>query len=196
MARLLLILTLIVLALPAVALDDTLSSQAPPKTASVVTPPPANPEVIRQGGDTILDAVMVTLPANESGTTAGYNDDYDEVCPYSGSLSPDVVYTFVATGDMTVDVDLFGSTYDTKVYVYDENLALVACNDDFYADYVSKIEAMPVMNGVTYFVVIDGFGSDFGDYVMAINEFIPPPPMHHRVPGSIRTNGERAPLGD
>ena len=31
---------------------------------------------------------------NLSGTTLGYTDDYDEVCPYEMSTSPDVVYTF------------------------------------------------------------------------------------------------------
>ena len=184
MARLLLILTLIVFALPATALDHTLSSQAPPKPTSVIVPPPAAPEVIRQGGDTILDAVMVVLPVAESGTTTGYNHDYDEECPYSGSTAPDVVYTFVAPDDMQVNVDLFGSTYDTKVFVYDENLALVACNDDFYSDYVSKIEAMPITSGVQYFVVIDGYSGAFGDYVLNIIEFIPPPPCIIECPSS------------
>ena len=50
--------------------------------------------------------------------------------------------------DVAVDIDLLGSTYDTKVYVYDEDLALVACNDDFYPDYVSKIENVALMGGV------------------------------------------------
>ena len=128
----------------------------------------------RQGGDTILDAVLVTLPVvNGSGTTAGYNDDYDEVCPYTNSTSPDVVYTTIPGADTSVDIDLLGSTYDTKLYVYDENLALVACNDDFYPDYVSKLENVALMGGVQYFIVIDGYGGDFGDYVINIVEFEP-----------------------
>ena len=177
MARLLLILALIVFALPAAALDDTLSSQAPPKPVSVIVPPPAAPEITRQGGDTIADATVIPgIPYYITGTTTGFNDDYDEVCPYSGSTAPDVVYTFVAPCDLHVNIDLFGSTYDTKVFVYDENLALVACNDDFYPDYVSMIEGMPVQNGVQYFVVIDGYSGAFGDYVLDIDEYIPPPP--------------------
>jgi hypothetical protein len=125
----------------------------------------------RQGGDTILDAVLVTLPViNGSGTTAGFNDDYDEVCPYTNSTSPDVVYTAIGDGGGW-DIDLLGSTYDTKVYVYDENLALVACNDDFYSDFVSKIENAPLMNGVQYFIVVDGYGGDFGNYVINITPY-------------------------
>jgi hypothetical protein len=128
----------------------------------------------RQGGDTILDAVLITLPVtNMTGTTAGYNDDYDEVCPYTNSTSPDVVYTFVPDAAAGVNVDLFGSAYDTKLYMYDENLALVACNDDFYPDYTSLLENVPVVAGVQYFIVIDGYGGDFGDYLLNITEFTP-----------------------
>jgi hypothetical protein len=130
-----------------------------------------NPD--RQGGDTILDATMISLPYSGSGTTAGYSDDYDEVCPYSMSTSPDVVYAATPAADMAVNIDLLGSTYDTKVYVYDENLALVACNDDFYPDYVSKLENVALMGGVMYFVVIDGYGGDFGNYVLTIDTFEP-----------------------
>ena len=50
------------------------------------------PSPIRQGGEDIASAFYVSsLPFNDTGTTTGYNDDYDEVCPYSGSTSPDVV---------------------------------------------------------------------------------------------------------
>jgi hypothetical protein len=49
----------------------------------------------------------------------------------------------------------------------------VACNDDFYPDYVSKIEQLALMGGVQYFIVVDGWGGDFGDYVINITEFEP-----------------------
>ena len=176
-ARLLLCLALMILALSAAALDESLSNQAPAKPARVVVPPPADPEVIRQGGDTVLDAVFVTVPVVDlTGSTAGYGDDYDEVCPYDGSTSPDVVYRLAPQRDTVVDIDMLGSTYDTKIYVYGEDMTLVACNDDFYPDYVSKIEAVLLLGDVKYFLVIDGYGGDFGDYVLNIYEFIPEPP--------------------
>ncbi len=68
---------------------------------------------------------------------------------------------------------MFGSAYDTKIYVYDENLAMVACNDDFYSDYTSRLENVPLAAGVQYFLVIDGYGGDFGDYLLQITEFEP-----------------------
>ena len=168
------IVLLLAVALPVFAHD--LGSSCPPKAANHIVPPPSDPAVLRQGGDTIADAVMVTLPVVDLiGTTAGYTDDYDQPCPWS-SLSPDVVYTFVAAGTMLINLDLLGSTYDTKIYVFDENLALIGCNDDFYPDYTSKIEGMPMESGVQYFIVIDGFGGDFGDYLLNIDEYVPPPP--------------------
>jgi hypothetical protein len=160
------------LALVGSAMAFDLGNQAPDKPAINVPENIPNPD--RQGGDTILDAVMVTLPVvNGTGTTAGYVNDYDEVCPYTGSTSPDVVYTFVAGTSTGVDVDMFGSAYDTKIYIYDENLALVACNDDFYSDYTSKLENVPVVAGVQYYVVVDGYGGDFGQYLINIDEFVP-----------------------
>ncbi|MEZ4386599.1 MAG: hypothetical protein R3D98_03310 [Candidatus Krumholzibacteriia bacterium] len=134
----------------------------------------AGPPPVRQGGDTVLDAVTLSLPVvHETGTTAGYNDDYDEACPYTLSTSPDAVYRLAPPTSVSVDIDMLGSTYDTKIYVYDEGLGLVACNDDFYPDYVSKLENVPLVGGVEYYLVIDGYGGDFGSYVLNISEFEP-----------------------
>lgn len=143
------------------------------KDARAATPPPSDLAALRQGGDTIADAVVVDLPYSGTGTTVGYTDDYDEACPYDGSTSPDVVYTFAyAGGAASIDIDLCGSSYDTKVYVYDADLALVGCNDDYYFDdicgtYVSRIEALVVPAG-TYHVVVDGYGGDAGEYQISI----------------------------
>ena len=49
----------------------------------------------RQGGNTIEDATVIdNLTESLQGTTVGYEDNYDEVCPYTGATSPDVVYSF------------------------------------------------------------------------------------------------------
>ena len=128
----------------ATAQDLGNSREIPVKnTPVVIYEPPAIP---KQGGDTIGDAAVIPgLPYSNTGTTAGYNNDYDEACPYTGSTSPDVVYSFTPDSDVDVDVDLCGSSYDTKLYIYDSDLNRIACNDDAYFDddcgvYVSKIE--------------------------------------------------------
>jgi hypothetical protein len=125
-------------------------------------------------GDTIADAMIIpALPYNDTGTTAGFTDDYDEVCPYIGSTAPDVVYAYAATSTEAVDIDLCGSSYDTKLYVYDASLNLIACNDDFYPSepcgvYVSKLENVTLNAGTTYYIIIDGYGSASGAYIIDI----------------------------
>ncbi len=77
-----------------------------------------------------------------------------------------------------VDIDLCCSSYDTKVYVYDAGLNLIACNDDFYFGapcgvYVSKLENIPFAAGGTYYIIIDGYGEASGAYVLDITGFVP-----------------------
>jgi hypothetical protein len=147
---------------------------------------PVNPLAPMQGGENIATAFVLTgsLPISSSGTTAGYLDDYNEDCPYTGSTAPDVVYAYTPSADVNVDIDLCGSSYDTKVFVY-ENAATpgspFACNDDFYTSstdpcgqWVSKIVGINLIGGNTYYIVIDGYsGDDFGAYELEIRENIP-----------------------
>ncbi|OQY29591.1 MAG: hypothetical protein B6244_03080, partial [Candidatus Cloacimonetes bacterium 4572_55] len=90
-------------------------------------------ELVLQEGDTFENAFVIdALPFTDTGTTVGYINDYDEVCPYSGSTSPDVVYEWTATEGI-YNLDLCGSLYDTKLYVYAaDQLTVVACNDDYH----------------------------------------------------------------
>jgi hypothetical protein len=172
-SRPLAILGLLLLAAATASAFD-LGATIPTKPAGGPHAPVPDPDVIRQGGDTIADATPINaLPYSDTGTTAGYTDDYDEVCPYTGSTSPDVVYTITPDQDITVFIDLFGSTYDTKLYVYDEAMNLVACNDDFYPDYVSRLDRVDLLAGVQYSIIIDGYGGDFGDYVLTMDSFVP-----------------------
>ena len=167
---------LMTVALVASALATDTGNRMPAKSSPAVPPNIPDPATIRQGGDTIADAVVIPeLPFEITGTTAGYTDDYDEVCPYDGSTSPDVVYSFTPQTRMIIDIDLCGSSYDTKLYLYDHALGLVACNDDFYYDeecgfYVSKLESVGLVPYRSYYVIIDGYGGDFGEYLMEITE--------------------------
>jgi hypothetical protein len=159
-----------------VAAAYDLGNQAPVKP--VVTYPENIPNPERQGGDTIETASLIpSIPFHDSGTTLGYTDDYDEVCPYSGSTSPDVVYEYDATTTAAVDIDLCGSTYDTKLYVYDQNLNLVACNDDFHVGppcfvYSSKLENVTFAGDQTYYIVVDGYDNASGTYVVDVSEHV------------------------
>ena len=135
------------------------------------------PGALRQGGDTIADAtVIASLPFADNGTTVGYNDDYDALCPTEGQLAPDVVYSFTPEQVRLVVIDLCGSAYNTRVWVFDPDLEIIACNDDYYADgdpcgpFVSRLDALTLDVGRTYYIVIDGFDGAEGEYTLEIGE--------------------------
>ena len=153
-----------------------------------------------QGGDTCGTAVAIGpgLPISVSGTTVGYADDYEEVCPYT-STSPDVVYAFTPSANTVVTMTLcLGMTdYDTKMFVYENDCASAyyACNDDACTsaagqNYVSELASLSVTGGNTYYIVIDGYDGGSGNYFLDITESDPPPGCP---PETI--NNDNAPIG-
>jgi len=178
--------------------------------STAVYDPKNYPAPSDQGGDDIGTAVVLTgpLPITSTGTTTGYTNDYDEICPYSGSTAPDVVYAYTPGADVIVDISLCNdlTDYDTKLYVYDIPNPVtgdaIACNDDAcstpLSDYVSEILGVQMFGGTTYYIVIDGYSSANGFYDLSIIEYIPPLPCVWGVdivapPGAIP---ETEPCGD
>lgn len=152
----------------------------------------------REGGETIATAYVIpALPFDDTGDTSDNLDDYDEVCPYSGSTAPDVVYVFTPDYDMCVDIDLCNSGYDTKVFVY-ENMytpgAPYACNDDFDGCallFRSKLESLFLAAGNNYYIVIDGYsGVDYGVYELHMYEVACPEPCVPLCPAGALIEGE------
>ena len=135
----------------------------------------------REGGEVIASAISIpALPFNDSGNTCDNVNNYDVSCPYTGSVSPDVVYSYTPAENQIINIDLCGSTYDTKVYVYENTEVSYACNDDYYVDaacgvYVSAILSLSVTGGNTYYIIVDGYGGDCGDYLLLV-DVVPPPP--------------------
>ena len=140
------------------------------------------PAPLRQGGEDVGSAVTISsLPFTDTGTTSGYLDDYDETCPYSGSTSPDVCYSYAPAADMSIDIDLCNSSYDTKVYVYENSVtpgSPFACDDDYYGSgdpcgsWVSALLDLSIYGGNTYYIIVDGYGGDSGDYEIEVTENI------------------------
>jgi len=126
-------------------------------------------------GEDFADAIVIgSLPYSDAASTCDNVDDYHVDCPVPGSGSPDVVYSFTAAFDGYVRIDLCGSLYDTKLFVMDAAQEVLACNDDAYYDpdcghNTSLIPGLPVSAGVTYYIVVDGFGGDCGDYVLNVS---------------------------
>ncbi len=176
MRKVMLLIMLVALAGSAFAADLSNVRQRPVKAPAVQFQPSQNTRV---GGDNFGSAVVIPgLPFSDTGNTCQFLDDYDESCPYTGSTSPDVVYSFTPAADMFINVDLCGSAYDTKTYIYDAAMNVVGCNDDFYYDdtcgyYTSRIEGAALTGGTVYYIVVDGYGGDCGDYVLNIDEYTP-----------------------
>ena len=155
----------------------------------------------RDTGDDLSDPFVVVIPDGGdtvlTGSTVGFTNDYDAVCPYSGSTSPDVVYKLVLADSVNgLIVDLCESYYDTKVYMYlEDSLATgdttnIACSDDYCSashgqSWTSYIElGHQLFGGVsagTYYIVIDGYGGQSGDYVLNLKIMSPPPELVYNV---------------
>jgi hypothetical protein len=121
--------------------------------------------------------VLADLPVTVTGNTCEYLNDYDVVCPYPESTAPDVVYAYTAAADLVVNVSLCASSYDTKVYIF-ENVEgdVVCCNDDAdcgVTGYQSFMENVFLYAGNTYYFVVDGYNEDCGEYVLEISVLDP-----------------------
>lgn len=132
----------------------------------------------RVGGDTFDTALPITsTPFTDTGSTVGYADDYDAFCGISLGTAPDVVYAFTPPATGWFRFDLCGSSYDTKMYVYDDGGALLACNDDFDWDadesdpcfLNARIADFSCTGGTTYYLVVDGYLDAAGDYTLTVS---------------------------
>ena len=84
---------------------------------------------------------ITSLPFTDTGDTSDNSDEFDAVCPYSGSTSADVFYEM--SGDLgEITVTLCDSLYDCKTYILDSAFNVFARNDGLVAT-TATITAMP-----------------------------------------------------
>ncbi|MHC4698788.1 MAG: hypothetical protein ACYTFA_18830, partial [Planctomycetota bacterium] len=160
---------------------------------------------VMQGGDTCATAVEIAAapPILLTGTTTAYTDDYDEVCDWPDSTSPDVVYKYNPPYNMSVDVKLCNSSYDTKLYIYQGSCpgVLVGCNDDACGisdGFKSQLLDVNLSAGTTYYVIIDGYDGQSGNYELEIttaSPWCPPGSMYSAPPGGSWLAGSEASQG-
>jgi hypothetical protein len=126
----------------------------------------------REGGESYDDAIVIAaLPFTDSGATCDNRNDITPSCG-SYSVAPDVVYVFTPAGDACVGIDLCDSGYDTILEIQDGIGNPVACNDD-YCGLQSEIDRIHMYAGHTYYIIVDGYGSDCGSYVLTMSSFTP-----------------------
>ena len=129
----------------------------------------------RQGGEDIDSAVEITdLPYTDTGSTVGYADDYD----VTGLDSADVVYSYTPALDTTFEAALCGSAYDTKLAIITADLTVIAYNDDGCNTRAlqSSLADVALTGGVTYYIIVDGYNGNEGDYELYVDGVAATPP--------------------
>ena len=130
----------------------------------------------QETGDTCEDPYLIpeSFPYTDNGNTC----DYTNYCDIYLSDNSDVIYELTITSSINLEVSLEGSDYDTKLAIYLEDCCsgpdnAWAYNDDFYG-LQSAIEATFAPG--TYYIVVDGFSTNCGNYIMNIMETAGPNP--------------------
>ncbi len=132
-----------------------------------------------QQGDNCDDPFVVPgVPFSATGTTSTFTHNYDEVCPFAGGTARDVVYAYTPANNEVVTISLCNTAtnYDSKLYVYAGSCPgpVVGCNDDlcstpsYSLPYVSRLDGVPLTGGVTYYIIVDGYGVATGTYELTI----------------------------
>jgi len=138
------------------------------------SPPPSPPSVSNDNCYNARSISNVTdLPFNTTNAT------FDG--PGHCMSSPNIWYRYTATVTGDVTVSLCGSSYDTKLAVYEgvncppSSSNLIECNDDF-CGWQSEI-TFAATAGRQYLIEVGGFGSSKGQGVISISsEGYPPSP--------------------
>ncbi|MCF7911158.1 MAG: carboxypeptidase regulatory-like domain-containing protein [Candidatus Cloacimonetes bacterium] len=148
-----LLVVLALMLLSSIALSAKVESPATPRTQSSS----------REPGDT-CDEALPYLNINDPAVTGSTLEAYDEVW-----------YEFVLDMDYyDVEVSLAGSTFDTKLEVWDEcdDATYLGYNDDYYG--VQSALFWDVLPAGTYYARVYGYSTSYGDYVLTITGGGPP----------------------
>ena len=110
-----------------------------------------------------------------AGSTADALDDLDEsaqIACWSGNGAAEEVVSFTPTEDLYLQVDLAGSSYDTKLALVSPcPSGVVACiYSDDYLGMAAGFSCSSFEAGVTYSLVISGYAGATGAYVLNVRQ--------------------------
>ena len=106
------------------------------------------------------------VPVSVSGNTAGGVNSFTPACSFG--QAPDHAYTFTAPVTKVYEMSTIGSSYDTVLHVLGATCSGIslACDDDTFG--LQSRVFVDMTAGQTVTVVVDGFGSSSGSYVLNI----------------------------
>jgi len=120
--------------------------------------------------DLCAGAIPIVCGSTTTGNTTGAGADAN-AC--GGALSPGLWYKITPATNIGITLSLCGSAYDTRISVYSGSCAgtMVACNDDAAsgpcAFTLQSEVTFPATGGVTYFILVNGFSTNFGAFTMS-----------------------------
>ena len=126
------------------------------------------------------DPINTVSMQGHTGSTVGLSNDFLPSCSF-GNTAPDTVWLFTLPFDtLSFVIDLGGSSYDTMLAVKGNSCSGpdLACNDDWIG-LQSQVDLGASSAGL-YTIIVDGFSSNSGSYVLNINATV--------VPGSACTD--------
>jgi cysteine-rich repeat protein len=125
-----------------------------------------------------FDLGSATGRSLRSGTTVGAGNDFEASCA-SSSRAEDLTFNWVAPTTGAFDINTEGSSYDTSLHIRGFPAEIttnecidsveLACNDDSVFGLRSQI-ILNAEAAVEYMIVVDGFGTSTGNYVLNILE--------------------------
>ena len=121
----------------------------------VIAPPPANDDcATAEVIGVVTDQAFSTVSATASGVQPS--------CGGSTTPPVDIWYVYTATANGTLDIDLCGSLYDTRLTVWDGCAGTeLACNDDSCG--LQSAVSIAVTNGTSYYIQVGGYTTGSGD---------------------------------
>lgn len=147
--------------------------------------------------DDCVDAIPVAVPSSSTGNTSNpcLSSETAPFCGTGDGSGAGVWYSFIGTGNV-VQVSTCGSSYDTKIRVYTGNcgsLNCVAGSDDAGPCGVQTEFDFCTTLGQTYYVLVHGFSSSEGAYILNIDEFPANPTIS--CPANITVNNDNGVCG-
>ncbi|HEX6031503.1 MAG TPA: lysyl oxidase family protein [Tepidiformaceae bacterium] len=145
---------------------------------------PRAPGQWMDGGSNAATATVITAPIfRDFGTTAGKGNDIAlPLCANGGSdNAEDAWYKLVLPQGGTINAWTCSdqlTQYDTRLGVFNNSLAILACNDDDPGcAHLSRITNLSVGAG-TYYIVVDGWNGASGPYELNVRWQPPGPPCN------------------
>jgi len=129
------------------------------------TPPPGP-------GDSCDDPYIIpSFPYSDAGNSCSYQDN----CDITGSDNFDVIYKMTIAEPTDLELSMCSSSYDTKLAVFANDCCTGAGTEMYYNDDYCGLQSYIFGHfepGV-YYVVVDGYSTACGEYVLDITPFAP-----------------------